>query len=147
MEKRMMKADLAPKPCISLPLNQILGSAVVLNWDALAAGSSDGLIRIEYHVDADGSLEYLKLWARTREYWSLICDYSVHLGWSDGPRFLNGYHSRRLGRLLQSIMLNQSMFTHECGANSNGVLEIGTPTMEDTASATERVNEAFHVQP
>ena len=33
------------------------------------------------------------------------------------------------------------------GANSNGGLDIGTPTMEDTASATERVNEAFHVQP
>jgi hypothetical protein len=147
MEKRMMKADLAPKACASLPLNQILGSAVVLNWDALTAGATAGLVRIEYHVGADGALESLKLWARAREYWSLICDYPVHLGWSDGPRFQNGYHSRRLGRLLQSIVMNQNMFTHECSANTNGLLEIGTPTMEDTASATERVNEAFHVQP
>jgi hypothetical protein len=88
-------------------------------------------------------LEYLRLWARAREYWSLVCEYSTRLGWSDGPRFLNGYHSRPLGRLLQLIMLNQNLFQHQCTPNSNATIEIGTPTAEDTMSATLRVNETF----
>jgi hypothetical protein len=90
----------------------------------------------------DGSVESLKLWASAREYWSLVCDYSTQLGWSDGPRFSNGYHSHRLGRLLQSIMMNQNLFRHDCGSNSNGTLEIGAPTMEDTQSAV-RLSEVF----
>ena len=141
-----MKAEFVLKTPSSVALDQILGSAVVLNWSALAPGATDGLVKIEYHIGEDGALEYLKLWARAREYWSLICDYSVHLGWSDGPRFLNGYHSRTLGRLLQSIMLNQGLFQHQGTPNSNAAIEIGTPTVEDTMSATLRVNEAFQLQ-
>lgn len=138
-----MKMELPRKPVITVPLDQILGSAVVLNWNALASGAADSLVKIEYHVGQDGGLEYLKLWARAREYWSLICEYSIHLGWSDGPRFQNGYHSRALGRLLQSIMLNQNLFEHQCSPNTNGIIEVGPPTEEDTASATLCVNEVF----
>ncbi len=142
-----MKTELPCKARGSVALDQILGSAVVLNWNALASGAADGLVKIEYHIGADGALEYLKLWARVREYWSLICDYSIHLGWSDGPRFLNGYHSRPLGRLLQSIMLNQSLFQHHGTPNSNGTIDIGAPTVEDTVNATLRLNETFQTQP
>jgi hypothetical protein len=138
-----MKTDLPPEASGSVALDHILGSAVVLNWDALACGSTNRLVKIEYHIGSDGALEYLRLWARAREYWSLICDYSVHGGWSDGPRFSNGYHSHRLGRLLQSIMSNQNLFQHDCSPNSNGTLEIGPPTAADTTCATARVSEAF----
>ncbi len=138
-----MKTELPFKLSGIVALDEILRSAVVLNWDALAPGSSTGMVRIEYHIGSDGSVDCLKLWARAREYWSLICDYSPHLGWSDGPRFSNGYHSRALGRILQSITLNQNLFRHDCSPNSNRTLEIGTPTDEDTTSATERVSEAF----
>jgi hypothetical protein len=138
-----MKTELPPEASGSVALDHILGSAVILNWDALACGSTNGLVKIEYHIGSDGALEYLRLWARSREYWSLICDCSIYRGWSDGPRFSNGYHSHRLSRLLQSIMLNQNRFRHNRGPNSIGTLEIGPPTAEDTTCATARVSEAF----
>ncbi len=141
-----MKTALSCKASGGVALDKILESVVVLNWDALSPGTA-GVVKIEYHIGMDGALEYLKLWARARGYWSLICDYSVHLGWSDGPRFLNGYHSRSLGRLLQLIMLNQSLFQHQCAPNSNGTIDIGTPTVEDTMQATLQLNETFSDQP
>jgi hypothetical protein len=124
-------------------LDRILTSAVVLNWDALTLASTSGRVRIEYHIGLDGSVEYLKLWTSTREYWSLICDFSVHPAWSDGPRFSNGFHSRSLGRLLQSIVMNQNLFQHDCRPNSNGLLEIGTPTLQEIGDARLRVSETF----
>jgi hypothetical protein len=130
-----------PGPVV--PLDHILTSVVVVNWEALTSSSPTARIRIEYHIGMDGTVEYLKLWMSAREYWSLICDYSIHPGWSDGPRFSNGYHSRSLGRLLQSIMMNQKLFGHGCEPNSNGLLEIGTPTLQDTDEARLRVNETF----
>jgi len=138
-----MKTEIPPKAFGSVALNHILESAVVLNWDALACGKTNCLVKIEYYIGSGGALEYLTLWSRAREYWSLICDCSIQRGWSDGPRFSNGYHSHRLGRLLQSIMLNQNQFPHDRRPNSNGTLEIGPPTAEDTTCATARVSEAF----
>ncbi len=138
-----MKDETPAKVCNPVPLDNILTSAVVLNWDALAPGSTTGIVKVEYHIGTDGSVESLKLWASAREYWSLVCDYSTNLGWSDGPRFSNGYHSHRLGRLLQSIMMNQNLFRHECSSNTNGTLEIGNPTAEEIASATLQLSEAF----
>lgn len=124
-------------------LDQLLNSAVVLNWDALTRSSTPGRIRVEYHIGADGALEYLKVWNSAREYWSLICEYSVHLGLSDGPRFCNGYHSHSLGRLLQSIMMSQRVCSDTSTPNSNGRLEVGPPTMDDVEAARLRVSESF----
>src|SRR5580704_12106636 len=119
----MMQAPKPPTPALPIvELDSILSSAVILNWEALASSSSNGRVRIEYHIGSDGAVESLKLWASAREYWSLICDYSIHPGWSDGPRFQNGYHSRSLGRLLQAIMMNQQLVGHGCEPNSNGLL-------------------------
>jgi hypothetical protein len=121
-------------------LDQLLNSAVVLNWDAVTQSSTPGRVKVEYHIGADGTLEYLKLWSSTREYWSLICEYSTHLSWSDGPRFCNGYHSRLLSRLLQSIMTNQQQCSHSRKANTNGTLEVGPPTAEDVEAANLRLS-------
>lgn len=143
LKNKLMLAEKQADPSPVVQLDHILTSVVVINWDALTASSATARIRVEYHIATDGSVEYLKLWMSAREYWSLICDYSVHAGWSDGPRFSNGYHSRSLGRLLQSIMLNQKLFCHSCEPNSNGLLEIATPTLEDTAAAQLRVSETF----
>ncbi|HEY1732026.1 MAG TPA: hypothetical protein VGG15_09760 [Terriglobales bacterium] len=137
-----MKTELVAKTS-NTALEHILGSAVILNWQALACQYNSATVKVEYHIGVDGSVDYLKLWACGREYWSLICDYSPHAGWSDGPRFSNGFHSRPLGRLLQSIIMNQNMFRHNCSPNSSATLEVGTPTPEDTDCATQRVNEAF----
>ncbi len=61
-----------------LPLNNILESAVILNWAAFGLPSEGGMVRIEYHVGAELSIEYLKIWsANSRGYLSLVCDYVV----------------------------------------------------------------------
>jgi len=139
-----MKTELPPKAPIAA-LDHILSSAVVLNWNALTCQPAPTMLHLEYHIGRDSAIENLKLWARTREYWSLICDYTPNVGWTDGPRFANGYHSRSLGRLLQSILMNQNRFHHAYAPNTNAALKIHTPTAEDTLLANERVNEAFPV--
>jgi hypothetical protein len=126
-----------------LALDELLNSAIVLNWDAITQSSTPGRVRVEYHIGADGTLEYLKLWSSAREYWSLICEYSAHLSWSDGPRFCNGYHSRSLSRLLQSIMMNQNLCGHGSSANKSGRLEVGPPTADEVQAAKLRVSETF----
>jgi hypothetical protein len=139
-----MKPEIPVIPCAPpQSLDQLLNSAVVLNWDAVTQSFTPGRVRVEYHIGADGALEYLKLWSHAREYWSLICEYSAHLSWSDGPRFCNGYHSRSLSRLLQSIMMNQTLGNHQGSPNTNGTLEVGPPTAEDVDSAKLRVSETF----
>jgi hypothetical protein len=135
--------EIPPVPAISVQLDHILTSAVLLNWQALTASLTSGQVRIEYHIGADGTVESLRLWGSTREYWSLICNYSVNPGWSDGPSFSNGYHSRALGRLLQSIMMNQNLFHHACQPNSNGTLHIAAPSPRETDDARLRVSETF----
>lgn len=138
-----MKVDIALKPCSIVPLDEILGSSVAHNWNSLGLGAAVASVRIEYHVGSEGSVDSLKLWACGGEYWSLICDYAPNAGWSDGPRFSNGYHSRRLGRLLQSILMNQNLFTPSRGANTTGTVEILLPTVEETTDATLQVQGAF----
>ena len=137
-----MKTELPMKVPVAT-LDHILRSAVVLNWNALACEPAPTMLRLEYHVGQDRAIGNVKLWACGREYWSLICDYAPNVSWSDGPRFANGYHSRSLGRLFQSILMNQNRFHHGYGPNTNATLEIHTPTAEDTLLASERVREAF----
>ena len=138
-----MKGEIALRACSGAPLDQILGSSVVFNWSSLGLGATVGAITVEYHVGSEGSVESLKLWACNGQYWSLICDYAPNVGWADGPRFSNGYHSRRLGRLLQSILMNQDLFAHGRNPNTNGKLEIGIPTVQQTDDATLQVHQAF----
>ena len=137
-----MKPELPPKTS-DTALEHILSSAVVLNWAAVACQYQGASVRIDYHIGTDGAVDYLKLWACGREYWSLICDYAPLAGWSDGPRFANGYHSRSLGRLLQTIMMNQNLFRHDHRPNTSATVEIGIPTPEETECAAQRVSQAF----
>lgn len=135
-----MKSQVPTTPSVPpQSLDQLLNSAVVLNWHSLTQASTPGRVRVEYHIGSDGGLENLKIWDSAREYWSLICDYSTHRGWSDGPRFCNGYHSRSLSRLLQSIAMNQ----RRCSPNTNGMLEVGPPTADDVQAAQLRLDETF----
>ena len=139
-----MKAEVRIAPSgVPQPLDQLLNSAVVLNWDALTQSSTAGRVRVEYHIGRDGAVEYLKVWNAVQEYWSLICEYSVHLTWADGPRFCNGHHSRSFSRLLQSIMMNRSMCTRSCDPNTNAMLAVDPPTPDDVEAARLRVSDAF----
>jgi hypothetical protein len=131
-------------PAQNVQLSQILESAVVLNWSDLVQVATGGLLQVEYHIGGERSVDSLKMWCNTtRGYWSLICDYSVNPGWSNGPRFSNGFHSRNLGRFLESIMLNQNLFQHASEVNSNVVIQIGPPTEEEIAAAKLQMAEAF----
>ncbi len=131
-------------PSQNIELSQILESAVVLNWSDLVQAASGGLLQIEYHVGGERSVDSLKMWCNTtRGYWSLICDYSVNPGWANGPRFSNGFHSRNLARLLESIMLNQNLFLHSFEANSNVVVQVGPPMEEEIAASKLQMAEAF----
>ena len=60
--------------------------------------------------------------------------------WAAIPQW---FHSRPLSRLLQSIMANKVLFQQQSTPNTNGIIEVRTPTEEDTVSATLRVNEMF----
>lgn len=138
-----MKAKMPFQALNAIPLDRILNSAVIVHWNSLGLGSAMAGVRIDYHTGAEGSVESLKLWACCAEYWRLICDCSPHSGWSDGPRFANGYHSRQLGRLLQAILMNPNMFGPDCGPNANGTLDVRIPTSQEITDATSQVNEAF----
>lgn len=129
-----------------LQLNTILESAVFLNWPAFGQASDGGMVQLEYHVGAEHSIEYLKIWsATTRGYMSLVCDYAVavHRPNGAGARFSNGFHSRDLGRFLDSILMNQNLFSHGSQPNSNVVIQVRPPSEEQINVAKVRVNEAL----
>jgi hypothetical protein len=133
-----------PPPVHLVKLDHILESAVVLNWKDLLQGQSAGLVQIEYHVAADRSVDCLKMWRSTPQgYSSLICNYSVNPGWSNGPSFSNGFHSRDLGRLLESIMLNQNFFQLGSEPNHNVVIQVSSPTPEQVESAKLQFSDSF----
>jgi len=131
-------------PAQDVKLDHVLESAVVLNWKDLVQGQSAGLVQIEYHVGGERSVDCLKMWCSTpRGYSSLICNYSVNPGWSSGPCFSNGFHSRDLGRLLESIMLNQNLFRLASEPNSNVVIQVGPPTPEQVETAKVQLGDIF----
>ena len=131
-------------PAHDVRLDHVLESAVVLNWKDLVQGQAAGLVQVEYHVGGDGSVDCLKMWSSTpRGYSSLICNYSVNPGWSGGPSFSNGFHSRDLGRSLESIMLNQNLFQVASEPNSNVVIQVGPPTPEQVESAKLQLSNIF----
>jgi len=133
-----------PPAVRDVKLDRILESAVVLNWKDLLQGQSAGLVQIEYHVGVDRSVDCLKMWRSTPHgYSSLICNYSVNPGWSSGPCFSNGFHSRDLGHLLESIMLNQNFFQPGSDANSNVVIQVGAPTEQQVESAKLQLSDSF----
>jgi hypothetical protein len=52
-------------------LNHILENAVALNWIALIRVAKASLTQVEYHLDEEPSLTYLRAWSSTtRGYWS-----------------------------------------------------------------------------
>jgi hypothetical protein len=132
------------QPVATVQLDHILQSAIIQAWKDLGQPAGEGRVQLEYHAGRDNSIEYLKMWcANHRGYWSLVCDYSVNPGWSGGPRFANGYHSRELGRSLEAIMMNQTMFCRESRPESNVLLQVGPPSAETVAEAVQQLAEVF----
>jgi len=127
-------------------LECILESAVVVSWTDLMRGAQTGLIHIEYGFAASGNLDYLKLWSSiTRGHWLLACEYwmSPSTSHSTGVHFDNGYRSEGLSHILESVMQHQTAFSLPPDLGRQGLLQISTPTEEESTAAAAALNEAF----
>jgi hypothetical protein len=134
-------------PILSVQMDRILESAVVLSWKDLLNPSQRGLIQIEYVPGA--RLPYLKIWQLTsRGEWSLICEYWMSRGPagtpSDGLTFSNGYHSAGLAEMLDVIMQHQDSFASSLKPRT-GLIQITPPQGRENFAATcmRHVYESF----
>lgn len=127
-----------------MPLEQILESAVAINWKELIRGPNAGLIHLEYHIGEDRFIDYLRIWSSTAQgYWSLVCHCSVNPDSSSTLKFSNGYNARELGASLQAIMKHQDEFPHTCAANTDYLVQVGPPSVDATAAAKSSIDKVF----
>ena len=127
-------------------LDRILESAIVVHWAELMQGIQTGLVHIEYGFAAGGTLDYLKVWSSlSRGHWLLACEYwmSASAFHGTGVRFDNGYQSEGLAHILEFVMEHQNAFVLPQNLGRQGLLQISTPTEEESATAVASVNEAF----
>jgi hypothetical protein len=124
----------------------MLESAIVVSWADLMHGTEAGLIHIEYGFAPGGTLDYLKVWSSlSRGHWLLACEYwmSPSTFHSTGITFDNGYKSEGLAHILGFIMQHQDAFTLPANLGRQGLLQIPTPTPEESSAAAASVNHAF----
>ncbi len=127
-------------------LERTLESAIVVSWADLMHGTADGLIQIEYGFAAGGTLDYLKVWSSiTRGHWLLACEYwmSPSTFHATGISFDNGYQSQGLAHILGFVMQHQDAFVLPPNLGWQGLLQVPTPTQEESAAAAASVNQAF----
>jgi len=135
-----MKLDIAQN------LDRVLESAVIVSWADLMKDTDAGLIHLEYTFALDSSLESLKvLSSPTRGHWSLVCDYwmSTSASHGSGIHFENGFRSEGLSRTLEFIMEHQQEFVSPLNVGRDGLLQIQTPTGQESTEAARSVREAF----
>jgi hypothetical protein len=123
-------------------LERTLESAIVVSWADLVHGDQIGLIHIEYGFAPSGTLDYLKVWSSlTRGHWLLACEYwmSASTFHRTGVRFDNGYQSEGLAHILEFVMQHQSEFDLPVNRGRQGLLQISTPTQDETAAANDLV--------
>ena len=127
-------------------LDQILESAVVVSWADLMRGTPTGLLHIEYGFAPSGTLDYLQVWSSiTRGRWLLACEYrmSASTFHGAGVHFDNKYESQGLTHTLEFLMQHQEAFALPLNRGRQGLLQISTPTHEESAAAAASVREAF----
>ena len=61
-----------------------------------------------------------------------------------GVRFENGYQSEELARILEFVMQHQDSFVPPPNLGRQGLLQIPTPTEQESTDAAITVNEAIH---
>jgi hypothetical protein len=126
-------------------LDRILESAIVVSWDDLMRDAQTGLIHVEYGFAPSGTLDFLKVWSSlTRGHWLLACEYwmSATTFHGSGVRFDNGYESEGLANILEFVMQHQSEFDLPANRGRQGLLQISTPTSEESAAAGELIHGA-----
>jgi hypothetical protein len=127
-------------------LERVLESAIVVSWRDLIRDGQDGLIHIEYGFTLAGTLDYLKVWSsKTRGHWLLACEYwmSASTFHGTGVGFDNGYESEGLAHILEFVMQHQNEFILPTNLGRQGLLQISTPTPEETTAADQLVHAAF----
>jgi len=127
-------------------LERILESAVVVSWTDLMRGDKSGLIHIEYGFAPSGTLDYLQVWSSiTRGYWLLACSYwmSASQLHDIGIHFENEYQSQGLADILAVVMQHQSAFDLPPNLGRKGLLQITTPTEEESTAAAASMSDAF----
>jgi hypothetical protein len=126
-------------------LDQILESAVVANWPDLMRRAQSGLIHIEYGLVPTGTLDYVQVWSSiTRGHWLLACawmsDSTIH---GTGVYFENGYESEGLAHILELVIAHQNTFAAPRDLGRAGLLQIATPTREESVAAATSISGAF----
>jgi len=113
----------------------------------LVRNAQVGLIQIEYGFAAGGTIDYLKFWTSiSRGHWLLAVEYWASLSESHdtGVHFENGYESDALMHVLQTVMQNQTEFLLPVDLGRQGLLQIATPTQQESAVASALINETLH---
>jgi hypothetical protein len=126
--------------------SEYLNPQLSVSWADLMRDAPTGLIHIEYGFAPSGTLDFLKVWSSlTRGHWLLACEYwmSASTFHSTGVRFDNGYKSEGLAHILEFVMQHQSEFDLPLNRGRQGLLQISTPTSEESAAAGELVHEAL----
>jgi hypothetical protein len=126
-------------------LERVLESAVVVSWADLMRGAPSGLVHIKYGFAPTGTLDYVQIWSSiSRGQWLLACEYwmSPSTFHGTGVRFDNGYHSEGLTHILESVMQHQMAFSLPADLGRQGLLQISTPTQEESRLAATSVSEA-----
>ena len=130
----------------TINLERILESAMVVSWPDLTRGTRVGLIHIEYGFAPGGTLDYRKVWSSlTRGHWLLACEYrmSANNFHSAGISFENEYQSEGLAQILEYAMQHQNSFVLPQDLGRQGLLQISTPTAEESAAAAALIHLAF----
>jgi hypothetical protein len=125
-------------------LERILESAIVVSWNDLVSGAQAGLVHIEYELAPDGTLDSLKVWSSTsRGHWFLVCEYWMSSSplHGIGIHFHNGYTSKSLADNLEFVMHHQILLSLPRDFGRQGLLQIQTPTQEQSAAAAKLVSE------
>lgn len=78
-------------------------------------------------------------WLLASEYW--MSPSNFHRA---DVRFDNGYDSERLAHILESVMKHQTVFSIPQDLGRQGLLQISTPTQQESVVASALVNETLH---
>lgn len=109
--------------------------------------AQSGLIHIEYGFAPNGTLDYLQILSSIkRGEWLLACTYWMSPSNSHytGTHFHNGCQSEGLAHILESVMQHQTAFALPSNLGRQGLLQITTPTKEESTAAAAIVNEALN---
>ena len=140
-------------PISTVPVNeqektveQILESTVIVSWSDLVRGRT-GLVDIEYGLAPSGAtLDYVQLWSSIkRGYWLLACTYRMSASKSEGAgvHFDNGYKSDSLAHNLEGVMQHQNVFGRPHNSGGQRLLQIVTPTENESKAAAVSIANAF----